>query len=329
MNALSETYYSRYARARAAEARQAIERHVVSAYSGVCLGCGRPGPCAERHQAERALARFSRRPGDPSPDNRSHPSNWSTARRHTISPERRGGDGLLNTAIRTADGTVDALRAACLAATEALERANQQVDAVEHPLPRTAVANWDSALDLAWESLTMVYSGLAEARRLPHSEPVNIGDVLAGLKVARLGAGRAAHEVDRVRRQLATAEDWLRRDQDDPLALALALALAAAERWARAGSRLDLVAARLAIGSRALDRYAANLAGIPEPAASSVTARLDRLLTRARPTVAQTREGVRAAAGLVIRRHPWGGWRGFMARWRHEAWKELTRPWTA
>ncbi|WP_326556827.1 hypothetical protein [Micromonospora sp. NBC_01796] len=323
MNALSETYYSRYARTRAAEAQQAIDRHVVSAYTGVCLGCGRPGPCDERDQAERTLAHYSRRTRNPPPDNRSHPSNWPIARHQSTSAKNPGANGLLNTAIRTADGTVDALRAACLAATEALERASQQVDGVEHPLPRTALANWDSALDLAWEALTTVYSGLAEARRLPHAEPHNIGYVLAGLKAARLGAGRAADQVDRVRRQLSTAEDWLRRDQDDPRALA------AAERWAWAGRRLDLVAARLAIGSRALDRYAANLAGTPEPAPISVTVRLDRLLTRARPTVTQTREGATVAARLVVRRHPWGGWRGFMARWRHEAWKEFTRSWTA
>ena len=99
---------------------------------------------------------------------------------------------LVKTAIRTADGTVEPLRTACLAAAEAVDRASRQVDGVEHELPRTGLATWDSALDLAWESLTMVYAGLAEARQLPGAEPTRIGDVLAGLKEARLDASRAS-----------------------------------------------------------------------------------------------------------------------------------------
>ncbi|RKR87126.1 hypothetical protein BDK92_1399 [Micromonospora pisi] len=304
MNALSETYYRRYAQTRLAEARQTIDRHAVCAYTGVCLGCGRPGPCADRTRAQETLARYSH------PPNRSH--RWAEQTADTT-----------RSAIRTADGTVEPLRAACLAATEAVERAGQQLDGVEHELARTALANWDNALVLGWESLTTVYAGLAEARQLPGAEPPQVGDVLAGLRQARLDAGRAAREIDRVRQQLTTAEDRLRRAYDDPRARA------AARSWAVAGRRLDLVAARLALGTRALERYAANLAGTPEPATLTVDARLHRLLARARPSGAQTRDGARSAALLLLRRHPFGGWRGFLARLRQNAWKEFIRPWTA
>jgi hypothetical protein len=318
VNALSETYYSRYAQARAAEAQRTIDRHAVCAYTGVCLACGRPGPCPERNQAEQIFARYSRSLDAAPPDNRSR--QWD--RSPTPGTQLAGG-GSLNSAIRTADGTVEGLRTACLAATEALERTIQQVDGVEHPFPGTALATFDSAVDAAWESLTMVYAGLAEARRLPGAHPPNIGDVLAGLREARLGAGRAAREIDRVRRQLATAADRLDHARPDPRARA------AARRWSIAGSRLDLVAARLAIGTRALDRYAARLAGTPEPAALDLPTRLHRILSGPRPSVPHTRAGAQSAAKLILRFHPWGGWRGFMARWRHEAWKEFRRPWTA
>jgi hypothetical protein len=227
--------------------------------------------------------------------------------------------GSVNTAIHTADGTIEPLRTACLAAQAAVDRASRQVDGVEHELPRTGLATWDSALNLAWQSLTIVYAGLAEARQLPGAEPARISDVLTGLAEARLDAKRASSEVDRVRRQLATAEDWLRRADGD------ARAHAAAQRWARAGSRLDLVAARLAIGTRSLDRYAAKLAGTPEPPAISLDVRLTRLLSRARPPATQIHEGARAAGRLVFKVYPWGGWRGFTARWRQEAWKEFKR----
>lgn len=330
MNALSTSYYSRYAQARITEAQRTIDQHVVCTYTGVCLACGRPGPCDERDQAQRTLAHHSRLPNRLADaalarpaDNRGH--RWPS--RSTPDPARSGaGDmtgNLANTAIRTADGTVEPLRTACLTITEAVERATQQVAGVEHDLPRTALATWDSALGLAWESLTMVYAGLADARHLHGAEPARVGDVLAGLKAARLDAARAAHEVDRVRRQLSTSEDRLRRAHADPRAHA------AAQRWTAAGARLDLVTARLALGTRALDRYAANLAGTAEPVAISATTRLNLLLNRPRPTTAQTVEGARTAARLVMRLRPWGGWRGFLARLGQNARKEFTRPWTA
>jgi len=62
MRALDGTYYAAYARERIAEAQQAVDRHTVCAYTGVCLGCGRPGPCAELLDAQRTLARYARLP---------------------------------------------------------------------------------------------------------------------------------------------------------------------------------------------------------------------------------------------------------------------------
>jgi hypothetical protein len=291
VNALSETYYSRYARARRSEAQRVLDQHVVCAYTGVCLACGRPGPCAERADAERTLAR----------------------RDHLNGP--------VSTAIRTANGTIEPLRTACLAAQEAVDRATRQVGGIEHDLPRIGLTSWDSALTFAWQSLTMVYAGLAEARQLPGSEPSRVVDVLTGLAGARLDANRATLEVDRVRRQLTVAEDALRRADADPRALA------AAERWARATARLDLVAARLAIGARALDGYAAALTGAPDPVGTTAGVRLTRLLTRVRPPATEIRRGTTAAGLLVLRVYPWSGWRGFMARWRREAWKEFKRSW--
>ncbi|MFK3982179.1 hypothetical protein ACI2K4_17595 [Micromonospora sp. NPDC050397] len=333
MNALSISYYSRYAQARITEAQRTIDQHVVCAYTGLCLGCGRPGPCDERDQAERTLEHHARRPNKLAgtalarpPDNRGH--RWPN--RSTPDPLGAGTmtGNLANTAIRTADGTVEPLRAACLALTEALERAEQQLDGVDHHLAQTTLATWNDALDHGWESLTMVYAGLADARHLHGAEPAHVGDVLAGLRAARRDAGRAAREVERVRHQLSTAEDRLRRAHADPRAHATA------RHWAAAGARLDLVAARLAIGTRALDRYAANLAGTPEPGtpepgATSSATRLTRLLNRPRPSMSESVEGARTAARLVIRLRPYGGWRGFMARLRQNAREEFTRPWTA
>jgi hypothetical protein len=62
VRALSATYYSEYAREWIAEAQQAVEAHTTCAYTGVCLGCGRPGVCDELLDAQRTLARYGRLP---------------------------------------------------------------------------------------------------------------------------------------------------------------------------------------------------------------------------------------------------------------------------
>jgi len=62
MTALSNTYYTAYARALVVEARQAVNRHTTSAYTGCCLDCGRPGPCPDATDAEATLKRYHRLP---------------------------------------------------------------------------------------------------------------------------------------------------------------------------------------------------------------------------------------------------------------------------
>ncbi|MFY1698662.1 hypothetical protein [Solwaraspora sp. WMMA2101] len=58
----SGTVYTAYARKVVMAAQQAVDVHTTSAYNGCCLGCGRPGPCADLAAAEAALARYHRLP---------------------------------------------------------------------------------------------------------------------------------------------------------------------------------------------------------------------------------------------------------------------------
>lgn len=55
-------YYTAYARKVVIAAQQAVDAHTTSAYNGCCLGCGRPGPCADLAAAEATLARYHRLP---------------------------------------------------------------------------------------------------------------------------------------------------------------------------------------------------------------------------------------------------------------------------
>jgi hypothetical protein len=94
VNALSETYYGQYAQARLNEAQQTIDQHIVCAYTGVCLACGRPGPCSVLDNAQRTMARYARlpnrRPGaslaQPPPANQRRWTGWFTARRRSADP---------------------------------------------------------------------------------------------------------------------------------------------------------------------------------------------------------------------------------------------------
>ena len=100
MRALTETYYGQYAQTRIDEAQQVVDRHVVCAYTGVCLGCGRPGPCGDLDQAQQTLARYARLPNrQPGaslarpPDNRPRWSDWFTAhRRSGVTPSEPPDD---------------------------------------------------------------------------------------------------------------------------------------------------------------------------------------------------------------------------------------------
>jgi hypothetical protein len=60
--AASGTEYTAYARKAVIAAQRAVDRHTTSAYNWCCLGCGRPGPCADLAAAEATLARYHRLP---------------------------------------------------------------------------------------------------------------------------------------------------------------------------------------------------------------------------------------------------------------------------
>jgi hypothetical protein len=58
----SASVYTAFARKVVIAAQQAVDTHTTSAYNGCCLGCGRPGPCADLAAAEATLARYHRLP---------------------------------------------------------------------------------------------------------------------------------------------------------------------------------------------------------------------------------------------------------------------------
>ncbi|MBM0279473.1 hypothetical protein [Micromonospora tarensis] len=116
----------------------------------------------------------------------------------------------------------------------------------------------------------------------------SVGELLAGLRAARVDADRAAALAARVRWRLGATEDRLRRTRD------LADAVAA-RRFAAAITRLDLVVARLAVGGCRLDRSVAALTGEP------VTARTVEPRSPAIPAE-EIAQGCRAASVLAGRR---------------------------
>ncbi|AVT39277.1 hypothetical protein [Plantactinospora sp. BB1] len=320
MTALSQPAYAIFARARMDEARRVVLGHAVCAYTGVCLGCGRPGPCTTLLAARRTLAHHTQR---------------------TVNqrPHHYGGDGghhdhgrrqlPMLTGDVSAPLPADELRAACLAVKSALDRADRQLSKVDDPLPVTGLARWGDALTDAWTALSLVYSGIAEARRLPGSVPASVQEVVDGLTAARTDAERATELAGRVRRQLAAAEDRLRRTSAD------APARVAADRWRIAAARLDLVSARLAIGARAIDRYAAALAGTaqppPRPAprwAGRSTAPIASAAARSAHLagVGTIAAGARTAGAVLLSVQPWAGWRGFLARVRRQ--RPVDREWS-
>ncbi|MEO3748895.1 hypothetical protein [Plantactinospora sp. B5E13] len=285
MTALSDAGYASWARTRISEAREAIVRHAVCAYTGVCLGCGRPGPCATLAAARRTLAHHAHR--------RTNQRKDHTWYGHRQLPMMTGD---VSTPLPT-----DELRAACLTVEAAVDRATRQLVGADLPLLHAGPTRWSGALTDAWAALNLVYAGIAEARKLPGAEPASVRELIDGLAAAQADAERAGGVVTRVRRQLATAEDRLRRTSGDPAARV------AAARWRTAIARLDLVAARLALGARAIDRYVDSLTGTappPRPRANPV-----------RPT-APLVTGARTAATVLISLHPRTGLRGLLARLR-------------
>ncbi|MBO4207459.1 hypothetical protein [Micromonospora echinofusca] len=286
MTGLPATDYHELAVRRVAEARGTLAEHVVSAYTGLCLGCLRPGPCDDRRAALDDLARYG------PPAARDEPSPTTVAL----------------TAVRN---DLDELRTACAAIVTAADRAGSVLHGTgrlgNHP------ASFPRAVVDAWAALGAVYAGLDAARKLPEAPSGNVGTMLAGLRAARNDAARAAASARVVRLRLTVAVDRLTRTQTPA-------GLVAARRLDAAIVRLDLVAARLAVGGRALDRYAAVLGhagnpGRPKPEPVPVP-------PVGLPT--DVRAGAFAAGRLVAtarrRRQP-----GFWSRVRHQLRLEAAR----
>jgi hypothetical protein len=258
---LSPTGFTHYADQCYAEARQTIEVHAISAYTGLCLGCGRPGPCADLTAAQQQAHRYSR-PGLPPPP---------------------AGPPPQAVAVISAAGTMNDLRQAALAITAATDRAAAQLDGVHHLHRR--IAPWHAALTDGWQALGLVHAGLAHARRLPDTPGGSAAELLAELGTARADADWAGTLAAGVRLRLTVAEDQLRRTGRPA-------ALVAARNWAVAIARLDLLVARLAVGGRALDQYAGSLTGAPT--------RTPRVLpARPRGPVAEIAPAATAVAKLV------------------------------
>ncbi|MGW4678162.1 hypothetical protein ACWEOS_06845 [Micromonospora taraxaci] len=176
--------------------------------------------------------------------------------------------------------TVDDLRDAWLATISAADRAGAHLHGAG-PLGRRLP--WQDAVTECWRALSLVYAGLAASTRPPGTSagqppgssntrspgtsarrsqegsdtcsPGNSdGDLLAGLRSARVDADRAAALAARVRWRLGAAEDQLRRTR-------IVADAVAARQFAAAVTRLDLVGARLAVGGRRIDQSVAALIG--------------------------------------------------------------------
>ncbi|MBM0233150.1 hypothetical protein JNW91_15535 [Micromonospora sp. STR1_7] len=116
-------------------------------------------------------------------------------------------------------GTVDDLREAWLATIAAADRAGAHLHGAGPPGRRLP---WQDAVTECWRALSLVYAGLAADRNSPAA---SVGDLVAGLRVARVDADRAAALAARVRWRLGATEDRrydaTGRDVDPVLAEAL------------------------------------------------------------------------------------------------------------
>ncbi|MFF5057247.1 hypothetical protein ACFY1S_29075 [Micromonospora sp. NPDC000663] len=195
----------------------------------------------------------------------------------------------------TAD-TVDDLRAAWLATIAAADRAGAHLHGAGPPGRRLP---WQDAVTECWRALSLVYAGLAADRG---STEGSVGELLAGLRAARVDADRAAALAARVRWRLGATEDRLRRT-------GIVADAVAARHFAAAIARLDLAAARLAVGGCRIDRSVAALTGEPtpltcEPAAPPTPDRPDSIgdATSTNAGTDEIAHGCHAASALVIRR---------------------------
>lgn len=228
MTGLSTGDYQRLAVRRLGAAKATVAEHVTSAYTGVCLGCGRPGPCGALRAALEDLARYGP-VAVPTP---------------TAAALTAVADGL------------DSLRFTWASVVTATDRAGSHLHGVDRP--GTRLTGFHRALTDAWQALGEVYAGLHAARDLPDAPPATVGHVLGGLRAARNDADRAAALATVVRRRLTVAADRVRRTGTPA-------GLVAARRFTTAIARLDLVVARLAVGGLALDRYAHALTNAATP----------------------------------------------------------------
>jgi hypothetical protein len=242
VTALSPTDLTDYADERFAEAQRTIEAHTTSAYTGICLGCGRPGPCEVLTAAQEQARRYGR----------------------SGLPVRAVRPAPLAAAVTSAACGMEELRQAMLAAIAAADRTAAHLAGV--PNLHRRLAPWEATITAGWQALGLVHAGLAHARRLPDTPGGNAADLLAGLRTARADADRAATLAAGVRLRLTVAEDQLRRTGSPA-------ALVAAREWAAAIARLDLLTARLAVRGRALDRYADSLTGVPANAPAALPIR--------------------------------------------------------
>jgi hypothetical protein len=149
------------------------------------------------------------------------------------------------------------VRAICAGIVTATDQAGSQLHSTDRADQR--LTSFHRALTDAWQALGEVYAGLHDARHLPDAPVGSAGRVLAGLRGARDNADRAAALATSTRLRLTVAADRLRRT-------GAPAALVAARRFTAAIARLDLVTARLAVGGRAIDRYAAALTHAASPA---------------------------------------------------------------
>lgn len=214
-------------------------------------------------------------------------------------------------ALTGAAGSVDELRAACLAVESALDLADEQLRGSAHPLPRLTLTSWDDAWTQATAALDALRAGLSEARALPGVPPATVDGVITRLRAARREADHAIGLFVPLRRRLIAALDLTRR------ADASAAARVTANAWLRALERIDRATARLAVGAVALDRYLRNLG---DPAAAPAT---PSTVSTATASPAATAAGARAAGAAVLLRYPWVGWRGVLARVRYDQRRDL------
>ncbi|BCJ61225.1 hypothetical protein [Micromonospora endophytica] len=166
------------------------------------------------------------------------------------------------------DGALDGLRDAWSATIVAADRAGSLLHGAG-PLGRRLP--WQDAVTECWRALGLLHAGLGEARAVSGAA----GDLIAGLRTARNDADRAAAGAARTRWWLAAAEDGIRRAHRPQVSHPASgvdgrarpvVPLTATRRFGLAVHRLDLVAVRLAVGQRAIDRWVAALHGHSEPA---------------------------------------------------------------